>query len=913
MNRSSWNRRESARRSSPRRIALVFFLAVFALAPRPVFSTWRETRWDIEHGLPHNTVRALAQDRRGYIWLGTPNGLVRFDGLQFRVHNRWNTPELKHDAITCLWSAADGALWAGTDGGGIVVHRGSAWQNHEAELSNPNVLTIYADRRGSLWVGTQYGLNRLREGKWRRYTMGDGLPGNLVHAVVEDGDGTLLAGGDGVGVAVLNGERWQTAIGGDAPRGIRALVRGRDGAVRIAAENGLFLYRRHSVQRLPAVPATTALLSLLEDRGGRWWLGGEGGGLMRLEGEKIRFVPSAESLNRYIPGILEDHEGTLWLGTLTEGLVQVRETALQVLPVAPTTGRGAVRALCRDRRGIVWAAARAGALLRLEGNGTPTLAASLPTEEIGALWPDQDGTLWVGTENGGLYVVRDGRVETAGRGLGGFSVRVMLRDRRGELWLGGPGGLARHGGAAPRRCGREEGFPPGAVHDLAEDAYGVLWIAAESGLFQYDSGRFREVRGPQDRSLTHVTALFHDHSGILWIAAAQGLHWRHNNGIHRIGVRQGVPEGDISAIREDRGDRLWLSTGNSLTVVPRFQLLEYGAGRRQWVEWLMLDENDGLPAGGMTTAARPAALRLADGTLLFAGTAGIVRAPAALAPAPRPQAVAVDSVLADNREIGGLDGIALPRATGMLEFYFSATAFRKLGQVRLQYRLEGFETEWRTLTGDDPRAAIYSNLRPGAYRFQVRAADDSRPQVSAAFAFRIGAPAPSAAWLLLLLAPAAGLGLVLKRRGGKTRTAPAAPVEAVPPEAEKPEPARKYATSALSEETAAETEARLLERMESQAEYLDPDLTLAKLAELLHIHPNHLSRVINERLGKSFRDFLNQYRIAAAAKKLRDPSESGKTILEIAFETGFYSKSVFNAAFKKFTGMTPQEYRKQSS
>ena len=100
--------------------------------------------------------------------------------------------------------------------------------------------------------------------------------------------------------------------------------------------------------------------------------------------------------------------------------------------------------------------------------------------------------------------------------------------------------------------------------------------------------------------------------------------------------------------------------------------------------------------------------------------------------------------------------------------------------------------------------------------------------------------------------------------------------------------------------------------MKEEKIYLDPDLTLKKLSEKLFVHYNHLSQIVNDQLNQSFNDFVNNYRIAEAKFMLKDPEESEKTILEIAYDVGFYSKSVFNTAFKKFTGLTPSQFRKEN-
>jgi len=310
--------------------SIVFFVPLAISAADPYLLS----RWQVEQGLANNTITALLQNRQGYIWLATPSGLVRFDGQQFRCFNRWNTPAMTVDRLTCLWLDDDDTIWIGSDGGGLYCLRQNQWHASSYELSNPHIQTIFRDRRGSLWVGTQYGLNRLQNNHCETFTMSQGLPGNLVYALAEAEDGTLLAGGDGIGLAALRGRKFVVENELDPPVGIRALRRGHDGSVRIAAENGFFTWHRHTLQRLSAVPPETALLSLLEDRVGRWWLGSEGGGLFLLENTRLQSVALDSQPIYYVPSVLEDHEGSLWFGTISQGLLQLQENSA-VPPVQP--------------------------------------------------------------------------------------------------------------------------------------------------------------------------------------------------------------------------------------------------------------------------------------------------------------------------------------------------------------------------------------------------------------------------------------------------------------------------------------------------------------------------------------------------------------------------------------------------
>ncbi|HUU05430.1 MAG TPA: two-component regulator propeller domain-containing protein [Patescibacteria group bacterium] len=572
-------------------------------------------RWKIEQGLANNTITALLQNRQGYLWLATPSGLLRFDGRQFRCSNRWNTPAMTVDRLTCLWLDNDDTIWIGSDGGGLYYLRKNQWGTVPQKLSNPHVQTILRDRRGALWIGTQYGLNCLRDDRLETFTMSQGLPGNLVYALAEAEDGTLLAGSDGSGLAALRNGKFVVENRVDAPEGIRALRRGHDGTVRIAAENGLFTWHRRVLSRVAAVPRQKSLLALLEDRAGRWWLGSEGEGIFLLENNRLLSVAADSQPVYYVPSLLEDHEGNIWAGTISQGLLQFREKS----------------------------------------------------------------------------------------------------------------------GAA----------------------------------------------------------------------------------------------------------------------------------------------------------------------------------------ATQPLSLQIETVLADNRPVTGQPGVVLPRSTRLLEFYFTAVAFRRDEQLKLQYRLQGWESGWHSVSGQAPRNALYSNLRPGHYTFQVRFENGGRRQqqneAMAAFSFRIGTPFFLSPLLAALLFTAAALSVFLLWRR-RRRVHPPVPVSGnVSAGQPLGENQKKYATSALTDAVACEVEQRLLALMEKEEAWLDPDLTLKKLAEMLHIHPNYLSQIMNERLGRSARDFINTYRIAAAEKMLLDPKQKKKTILEIAFETGFYSKSVFNSAFKKFNGRSPQEYRGKKS
>jgi len=152
--------------------------------------------WGVKSGLPQNTINTLLQTDDGYIWIGTPSGLARFDGVNFKVFDTGNTLALKSNHISALFEDHKSRLWIGTYGGGLTCLNKGKWKTYSSEngLSNDNIRTIINDWSGNLWIGTEYGLNRLTEDRIQVFTTKDGLYDNIITALTIDSWGNLWIG-----------------------------------------------------------------------------------------------------------------------------------------------------------------------------------------------------------------------------------------------------------------------------------------------------------------------------------------------------------------------------------------------------------------------------------------------------------------------------------------------------------------------------------------------------------------------------------------------------------------------------------------------------------------------------------------------------------------------------------------------
>jgi AraC-like DNA-binding protein len=315
----------------------------------------------------------------------------------------------------------------------------------------------------------------------------------------------------------------------------------------------------------------------------------------------------------------------------------------------------------------------------------------------------------------------------------------------------------------------------------------------------------------------------------------------------------------------------------------------------------LYDEADGMESRQCSAGGQPSSWKTDSGKLLFPTVSGVsVFDPKRIPVKTDSPNVVIEDVLADGVSVFGKEGIVVSHTTDRIEIRFTAFDFTAPEKIRFRYRLEGIDPGFINVHPRQRRAAEYLNLKPGRYRFAVYAANNDGVwnTEGAAVAFEVLSPfyRTSLFYIICAACVLSLSGIVVYARHRKTVK----------------KRLSKYKTSTLDPARAEATVPKLLQLMEEEKIYLNPDLTLQELARRLRIHYNHLSRIINERFGLSYNDFVNKYRIEEVKKRLIDPSEKEHTVLEIMYDTGFYSKSVFNIAFKRFTGMTPSDFRSRN-
>lgn len=699
-------------------------------ADKPVSAFFRET-WTTREGLPHNQVNAIAQTPEGYLWFGTWEGLVRYNGLEFHVFDRHNTPALQDNGIRSIRVAPDGALMIGTSRGGVTIRRGDVWQTLTKAngLAQDEIMDAVEDRRGRLWVATESaGISRIDGVQRRQITTRNGLPSDVMFSLLLDRDDSVWAA-TAAGVAHLVGDRvtiYGTAAGlPDVP--VFQLLQTHDGQLLVGTERGAFRRQGERFVPLSAQLPGDGVPSLARDASGAIWVGSINHGLMRLAGGKVETLSSQRGLpNNRVAALFIDREGSIWAGT-NAGLLRLRDAPFSTYNGAHGLSDDYVRALVQSRDGSVWIGTSRG-LNRWQGNklaAVYTSADGLPGDSILSLLETADGSLWAGTYVSGLMRLRNGSLvehfDTSSGMPGSNQVRALVQAPDGSMWIGTSRGLVRRRDGKFQLFGSDQGLPRDFIMSLHVARDGAVWVGTANGAARVLGERIVPIDLSAMNKAQDVFDFHEDADGTMWIATDRGL-IRHRGGkMQVLGLEQGLPIDTIFQVVDDQIGSLWLTSNRGVMRVSRRDAEAVLAGTRTQLNVDQFGEADGLASSQCNGGSGPAALRDRQGHIWVATARGAAVVDPSVLHSYRRQLppVVIEQLLVDDRAFSPRDKLVLPAGTRKLEFHYAGLSFQMPRLLRYRHRLEGVDDAW--IERGNLRFAQYTNLAPGRYRFLVSA------------------------------------------------------------------------------------------------------------------------------------------------------------------------------------------------
>jgi ligand-binding sensor domain-containing protein len=495
------------------------------------YPTYLIDTWETEDGLPENSATAMAQTPDGYLWFGTFNGLVRFNGVTFTVFDPANTPQLPSASIVNLHSDGSGRLWVSTLGG-LAVREGEQWHTLGSNDGWPSdyVRTFSERGNGDLLITTFHGqVFEFVGGRLTELPPPPGKSGMGYHGCVDEAGHWWVAQFQFIGL--WDGQRWrQTVASTTTNADTVGCTTARDGGVWLLVETELRKYR-HGVEvsrvRLPEVPG--GLWSMSEDRRGNVWISTYRQGVCQVsaDGRMRRWTTTNGLFSSSTRFVFEDHEGNLWVGTGGGGLARFKPRRFQSFGVESGLAEAAVNSLWPSRDGGLWLSTQGKGLFRLHDGGVTKVPLPVGVNYAQSVLTDRKGRLWLGTSRDLWVSVKEDFRWIRSEQLSGADIRALFEDSRGRIWIGGVAIASVLDGASLRVFTAADGLQADGARYFAEDSRGVIWLSTDNGVFRWENDRFVELLD-NGQPLRNITCLKADAEGTLWMGSRDKglLCWR---------------------------------------------------------------------------------------------------------------------------------------------------------------------------------------------------------------------------------------------------------------------------------------------------------------------------------------------------------------------------------------------------
>jgi ligand-binding sensor domain-containing protein/signal transduction histidine kinase len=720
----------------------------WAVDPNRTMSQYVRDRWGPESGFPAGPVYAIHQTPDGYLWIGTEKGLVRFDGLHFRLMASGNpdAPALTH--VLGLTSDPEGSLWVRLRRPTLLRYQNGSFEEAMRRLGRPRatVSAMARARDGSLLLWVLEGEGRaivLRGERFQTLAAPVGFSRSPVLALAEGHDGAIWVGTRDAGLYRLHDTRTEAVNKGLPDLKVNSIVAGDDGQLWVGTDGGVVRWdgTRLSQEGVPPELAGVQALAMTVDQDSNLWVGTSARGLLRVNRHGVAAwqEPGTRQVDA-ITAIFEDREGSLWVGS-GHGLQRLRDSAFLTysLPEGlPADGGNVVYADLQDR---LWVAGADGGLWWWKNGRRGRVEEDGLGRDIVYSIAGGDGEVWLGRQHGGLSRVRyeSGRIAVKTYrqkdGLAQDSVYAVYQTRDGSVWAGTlAGGVSRWNGGKFTNYTMAGGLASNSISAILEGADGRMWFGTPAGLSELEQGRWHTFRTSDGIPSDDVICLLEDSAGALWVGTSGGLARREGRGFRVPSNLPAYLRERILGLAEDRAGFLWIATSGHVLRVDRGKLAAGTLGENDLREYGV---DDGLR--GVEGVRRFRSVRRDErGRIWFSLNHGIsVIDPERLRSSNAPAIVHVETLEADGRNVPLAAGLQLPGSKQRIVFGFAGLSLSIPERVRFRYRLDNFDRDWSEPTTS--REAGYTNLAPGSYRFRVIASNPDgvwNPQ-EASFAFEV--------------------------------------------------------------------------------------------------------------------------------------------------------------------------------
>lgn len=744
------------------------------LAARGATGDYLVDVWTSENGLPDSSVTAVAQTPDGYLWVGTYNGLARFDGVRFVTFDPANTPALTHARVRKLYLDGRGTLWINTQDGSLTTLRngqftlelrnsrlstgeltlvasgtneivfltgrgdifrkdlsappGEGWD----ELSPPAKglgATCVQGAHGTLWYLD--GDRRLWRLNGRQFELLPESAGLGINCLAADESGQIWIGTDW-GISVWNGTAFQTVLSAAPAPGVSFLSVVNSDQIWAVVNGGIWAAVDESWTFGPeskgnVFPATPGRIGALEDHHGGMWFYNYGRGLLHVgpSGQMDQLTTEDGFPGDRVYCFFEDREGNWWAGLDAGGLARVRERQFHTIAADQNFLPRPAKTVCEDRAGAMWIGMLSGGLSRWQ-NGVVTNYSTIEAQPGGSVFcacPDRQGRLWLSAGDEDLFIRENDEFRRVNPVVHG--VKAILADDEGRVWIGTTGGLLVSTNGSPDAIAPFSGITRRNIRCLAGDQAGRIWVGTGNGeLYRIASNTVTMFRPDDKHEAGAFWSVLAEDDGTVWAGTFRGGLLRLRDGqFTRFKKKDGLPDNIIGQILDDGRGNLWVGSHQGIFRVAKSALDDFASGLIKFIPCIDYSRADGLPSIECSGGYQPAAWRNHEGQLWFATAKGATWVqPDEINPKVTPPPVVIEEIVVDGRvhnlaENFGGAVFKIPPGRHQIEFRYTGLSLSSPERVLFRHRLSGVDTDW-VLAGTR-RSVQYNLLPPGDYQFRV--------------------------------------------------------------------------------------------------------------------------------------------------------------------------------------------------
>jgi len=743
-------------------------------------------QWTVDDGLPVNNVVDILQAKNGYLWLATFDGLVRFDGIEFKVYQSESYPNLPSNRILTVDEALDGSIWMTTEPGFVVYFKdGEFHRATEQNGLNGNLANEYTfiDHEGVLWIPSNKGISTY-DGETLAPYRPEKINGNIQNVFVETNGAVWYRMFDNPYLFRISEDEMERF---DYPlkNTIRNLPMYEDpetGWIWVGKISDTYVYIGNTFEYHSSTEAEFGISGFYRDPHGKMWLISESydtyvwheelqnwetqfegslgikrNNFLYSRDENLWFITGRkifEAENKILstPDLiytyLFDKEGSLWLGTETSGLVRLKKNLFKTYTGNDGMPWANVFTIIEDYDNNIWAGTYRSGVGVIGQNGVVETVGIEETAWGGfiiTLFMGQDSTIYAGSIGAGLSWIEPGKhifrkEENTGADTP-INIKAFYEDQNGDLWLGTPNGLFIGGIGAWNKVD-EQRFSNFEVRAIIEAPDGSLWLGTYgAGIVRFDENEFT-FYGMEEGFTSNIFRSFYitdvrsEQEYTLWVGTE-------DRGLVRIEIQDGEPnlqtltrygtqigmlDFAIHNIQEDDFGFFWMNTNRGIFRIEKEQLEQYHRGEIDHLNGISFTESDGLINREGNGGNQSPGIKASDGRIWFANQAGaVVFDPADFVDVENEliPPVVIEEITTSSGTFLNIDNrlIELEKTERNFEIRFTALSLISPERNNFRYRLLGFNDEWIETNGQ--RSAVYTNIPNGTYTFEVMASNNT--------------------------------------------------------------------------------------------------------------------------------------------------------------------------------------------